>query len=60
MKIKTDLHAGHILEDAYSYVSEALATVPQFIRRADDETEMLYQQAADSTQALWGKLTSSF
>lgn len=60
MKIKSDLHAGNILEDAYSFVSDALSSIPQFIRTADEEAEMLYQQAVDSTQALWGKLTSIF
>lgn len=60
MKIKTDLHAGNILEDAYNSVSEALESIPQFIRQADEEAEMLFQQAVDTTQALWGKLTSIF
>ena len=60
MKIKTDLHAGNILEDAYSYASEALASVPQFFSRADDEAAMLFQATADTAQGLWDQLTSIF
>jgi hypothetical protein len=58
MKIKTDLRAGNLIEDTYGYVSDALASIPPFIREADAKADMLYRQAVDATQALWGKLTS--
>jgi hypothetical protein len=60
MKIKTNLRAGNIMEDAYRFVRQTLEGIPQFINKADDEAKMLYEQAADSTQELWGKLTSLF
>jgi len=60
MKIKTDLHAGGFLEDTTNFFSQALDSIPQFIREADEEAAMLFQEAADSAQALWGKLTSIF
>jgi hypothetical protein len=60
MKIKTDLHAGNYLQDAYDYVSDAVAGIPRFLREADEEAEMLFEKAVDSTQALWGKLTNMF
>jgi len=60
MKIRTDLHAGNLIEDTYGQVSDALASIPQFIREADEEADMLYRQAVEATQALWGKLTSIF
>ena len=58
MKIRTDLHAGNLLEDISGYVGDALGSAPQFIREADEEAEMLYRQAVNATQALWEKLTS--
>jgi hypothetical protein len=60
MKIKSDLHAGSFLEDASSLINEALSSIPQFIREADAEAAQLFQEAAGSAQALWGKATSIF
>jgi hypothetical protein len=60
MKIKTDLHAGNLLDDAKGYASEALASVSQFVNAADEEATSLYQQGVNSSQALWEELKTIF